>query len=193
MALRRNFKKATTVGRTAALFATGVAMTAPLFAYARPAAWMQAAPSASNAVLDEVGRRVEIPAKVNRIVSLSPDLTETIYALGLDGQARGRYEFLRYTGSGETEAAHRRSAKIPSIEAIVALHPGSRAGNHVDQPRGNGGRIEAAGYTRFTPATPHTVRGMLNSTGARGGCDGKRARKEPELVGRLKRVSMRSG
>ena len=35
-------------------------------------------------VTDEVGRSVKVPTTVKRIVTLAPDLTETIYALGLE-------------------------------------------------------------------------------------------------------------
>src|SRR5579872_5697771 len=33
-------------------------------------------------VTDEVGRQVKIPSQINRIVTLAPNLTEIIYALG---------------------------------------------------------------------------------------------------------------
>src|SRR5579864_1955082 len=40
-------------------------------------------------VTDEVGRKVKIPPRVTRVVTLAPDLTETIYALGLEDRLAG--------------------------------------------------------------------------------------------------------
>src|SRR5271167_1868325 len=40
-------------------------------------------------VTDEVGRTVSVPADVRRIVTLAPNLTETIYALGLEDRLAG--------------------------------------------------------------------------------------------------------
>src|SRR5258708_5108739 len=34
-------------------------------------------------VTDEIGRTIRVPQSIHRIVSLAPNLTETIYALGL--------------------------------------------------------------------------------------------------------------
>ena len=41
-----------------------------------------AAIDSTHVVVDETGRRVTLPAEVHRIVSLAPNLTETIYAIG---------------------------------------------------------------------------------------------------------------
>ncbi|HEX5422442.1 MAG TPA: hypothetical protein VFW94_02760, partial [Candidatus Acidoferrales bacterium] len=48
-----------------------------------------AVPAPSRVVVDGVGRRVKIPAHVDRIVSLAPNLTETLYALGLGDRVVG--------------------------------------------------------------------------------------------------------
>jgi iron complex transport system substrate-binding protein len=40
------------------------------------------APAAQGAITDGAGRSVEIPAEVNRVVSLAPSTTEIVYALG---------------------------------------------------------------------------------------------------------------
>jgi ABC-type Fe3+-hydroxamate transport system substrate-binding protein len=74
-----------------------------------PAAQTAANKRATKLVTDETGRRMAIPLNVQRVVSLAPNLTETIYALGLD-EARGRHDVLRYSAGGEGKAARRRAA-----------------------------------------------------------------------------------
>lgn len=165
MALRRNLVKATTVAREATLFAilfaTGAAMIAPVFAYARPAGRMQGTPAASNAVIDEVGRHVEIPAKVNRIVSLSPDLTETVYALGLEGELVGDTNFCDTPHAAKLKP-HVGSPKTPSLEAIAALRPdvvlASTSINRVE----TADALARLGFAVYT-TNPQTVRGVLKS------------------------------
>jgi ABC-type Fe3+-hydroxamate transport system substrate-binding protein len=44
---------------------------------------------ATKNVMDETGRHVTIPLNVQHIVTLAPDLTETIYALGLENKLAG--------------------------------------------------------------------------------------------------------
>lgn len=77
---------------------------------------------ATREVVDEAGRRITIPVKIDRIVSLAPNLTEIIYAIGAGDSLVGNTEYCDYP-----EAA-RKVAKIgdtmhPSVERIIALRP----------------------------------------------------------------------
>jgi iron complex transport system substrate-binding protein len=73
-------------------------------------------------VTDEAGRAVRLVQPVERIVSLAPSITETIYALGLEDHLAGDTDYCEYP------AAAKQKPKVggtinPSIEAIAALHP----------------------------------------------------------------------
>jgi iron complex transport system substrate-binding protein len=73
-------------------------------------------------VKDEIGRRVNVTSAPQRIVSLAPGITETLYALGLDDKIAGVTTFCDWP------AAARTKPKIggftnPSIERIVSLKP----------------------------------------------------------------------
>jgi iron complex transport system substrate-binding protein len=81
-----------------------------------------AAAGAGRVVIDGAGRRVMIPPRVNRIVTLAPNLTETVYALGLGDKLAGD------TNECDTPAAAKQKPHVgdvvdPSLEAIVALRP----------------------------------------------------------------------
>ena len=74
------------------------------------------------AVTDEIGRRVHIAAAPQRIVSLAPGITETLYALGLDNKIAGVTSYCNWP------ARALKKPKIggitnPSIEKIVSLKP----------------------------------------------------------------------
>jgi iron complex transport system substrate-binding protein len=78
--------------------------------------------SATREVTDEAGRRVRLPLKIDRIVSLAPNLTEIVFAVGAGNSLVGDTEYCDYP-----EAA-KRVAKIgdtmhPSVERIIALKP----------------------------------------------------------------------
>ena len=73
-------------------------------------------------VTDEAGRRVRLPEKIDRIVSLAPNLTEIVYAIGAGDKLVGDTTYCDYP-----EAA-KNVTKIgdtmnPSIERIIALKP----------------------------------------------------------------------
>ncbi|MGA8366626.1 MAG: helical backbone metal receptor, partial [Candidatus Acidiferrales bacterium] len=77
---------------------------------------------AARVVTDEVGRTVSVPADVRRIVTLAPNLTETIYALGLEDRLAGDTNYCD-TPPAAKDKPHIGSPVSPSLEAIVALHP----------------------------------------------------------------------
>src|SRR5690348_2319772 len=45
---------------------------------------------------DEIGRKVRVPQEVDRIVSLAPNLTEIVFALGDGNQLAGDTDFCDY-------------------------------------------------------------------------------------------------
>jgi iron complex transport system substrate-binding protein len=112
-------------------------------------------------VTDETGRRVAIPFSVRHIVTLAPNLTETIYALGLEDRLAGDTSFCDTPPAAKLKP-HVGSPQTPSLEAIVALHPDLvLATTSINRPETVDAlaRLGIAVYT----SDPHTVRGMLGS------------------------------
>jgi iron complex transport system substrate-binding protein len=73
-------------------------------------------------VQDELGRIVRIPQPVNRIVSLAPNLTETVFALGQQAHLVGDTDYCDYPP--EAKSVSKVGGVInPSIEAVASLHP----------------------------------------------------------------------
>jgi len=89
-----------------------------------PARAAQASPAAPGMreVTDETGRRVVIPVVVRRIVSIAPNLTETIYALGAQDHLVGDTDYCDYPPEARLKP-HVGNAMNPSLEEIVALKP----------------------------------------------------------------------
>jgi iron complex transport system substrate-binding protein len=76
----------------------------------------------SREITDDVGRRVSIPAKVDRVVSLAPNLTEIVFAVGAGNRLVGRTSFCDYPP--EAKAVREVGDTIhPNLEAIIALKP----------------------------------------------------------------------
>lgn len=97
--------------------------------------------STTDTVTDDYGRTVVIPAHPQRVVSLSPAVTEIMFALGADSLLVGRTDFCEYPDA---------ALQIPSvggisnlnIEQILSLHPdlvisgsmvGKKATDQMDQ------------------------------------------------------------
>jgi len=98
------------------------ALGAPLTQGARFAAGDAAQASNTRVVVDDVGRRVVMPAQVNRIVTLAPNLTETVYALGLEDKLAGDTDQCDTPPAAKLKP-HVGGSQNPSLEAIVALRP----------------------------------------------------------------------
>ncbi|HEX7151907.1 MAG TPA: helical backbone metal receptor [Thermoanaerobaculia bacterium] len=81
---------------------------------------------------DDLGRAVTIPPRVQRIVTLAPNLTELVYGLGAGDRLAGTDDFSDYPADA------RKLPKIggmqPNLEKIAALKPdlvlASTEGNH---------------------------------------------------------------
>jgi len=107
--------------------AAALSLGATLGASAKPriaasAGLQTATTAASRVVTDDVGRRVIVPAQVNRIVTLAPNLTEIVYALGLGDKLAGDTDYCDNPLEAKSKP-HVGMPQNPSLEAIVALHP----------------------------------------------------------------------
>jgi iron complex transport system substrate-binding protein len=72
--------------------------------------------------VDEFSRTVHVPQPVQRIVSLAPSLTETVYALGLQDRLVGDTEYCDYPPDAQKKTKVG-GAINPSLEQIFVLHP----------------------------------------------------------------------
>jgi len=81
-----------------------------------------AAAPAYREVTDEAGRVVRVPVEVRRIVSLAPNMTETVYALGAQDRLVGVTTYCDYPPAAA--AKEKVGGPLsPSLEQIVALRP----------------------------------------------------------------------
>lgn len=80
------------------------------------------AESGQREFTDEAGRKVRVPGNVTRIVSLAPNLTEIVYAVGAGNRLVGDTEYCDYPAEAK-QVAKIGDTMHPSIERIIALRP----------------------------------------------------------------------
>ncbi|MEK6336659.1 MAG: cobalamin-binding protein [Acidobacteriota bacterium] len=73
-------------------------------------------------VVDEAGRRVRLPLKIERIISLAPSLTEIVYAVGAGDRLVGRTRYCDYPPEVKN-VREIGDTMSPSIERIIAQKP----------------------------------------------------------------------
>ncbi len=113
-----NRKPLFTLTRRAAL----VVLLAAIIALPSACFQKHQAPAADRVFIDEQGRAVKINSDPQRIISLAPSVTETLFALGLSDRIVGVTSYCDYP----PEAAQKESVgdtMRPSLEKIIALKP----------------------------------------------------------------------
>jgi iron complex transport system substrate-binding protein len=98
-----------------------LALLLPLAACGREAQGGASASSSPIAVVDDAGDTLRLPAPAQRIVSLAPNATETLVAIGAKPQLVGRSDY--DIGLGVDSVASVGGALDPSLERLVALRP----------------------------------------------------------------------
>ncbi len=78
--------------------------------------------SGTREVIDEAGRHISVPNKIDRIVSLAPNLTEIVFAVGAGDRLVGRTSYCDYPPQAKS-ATEVGDTMHPSIERIIALKP----------------------------------------------------------------------
>jgi cobalamin transport system substrate-binding protein len=116
---------------------------------------------ASHLVTDETGRQVNVPDDPQRIISLAPSITETIYALGLGERLVGDTDYCDYPPEAR-DKPHVGSLLSPSLEKIVSLKPDLVLGDAESNRRQTADQLERLGIPLYG-LTAHSVDGALRS------------------------------
>jgi iron complex transport system substrate-binding protein len=88
-----------------------------------PAAGDATKPQAgTREMIDDLGRKVTLPQTVNRAVTLAPNLTEIVYAVGGGDKLAGDTTFCNYPEAAQ-KVQKVGDTLNPNLEAIVALKP----------------------------------------------------------------------
>ncbi|HEV8427129.1 MAG TPA: cobalamin-binding protein [Pyrinomonadaceae bacterium] len=71
---------------------------------------------------DDAGRRVSLPARVTRVISLAPNLTEIVFAVGAGDRLVGRTSYCDYPPEAKA-VAEVGDTRTPGLEKIIGLRP----------------------------------------------------------------------
>lgn len=145
----------------AALCLIGACFCASMSAQTPAPASAAAASPSYKEVIDEAGRTVRVPQPVQRIVSLSPSTTETLYALGLQDRLVGDTDYCDFPPDA------RKKTKVggainPSIEEIVALRPDLVLVTKLNRLE-TVNALSELGISSYA-VDPHTVEQIISST-----------------------------
>ena len=122
-------------------------------------------------VVDESGRRVLIPTHVSRLVTLAPNLTEIVYAVGAGDRLVGNTTYCDYPEPAK-HVAKVGDTLQPSIERIIALHPELIFVSTASQLEAFTAQLEAQSIAVYV-TDPHDLEGVLRSITAIGGLLGE--------------------
>lgn len=141
-------------GRLVALFA--------LVLVALPGLARAGGPS-TRTVVDETGRTLRVPERIERIVSLAPNLTEMVYALGLEERLVG------VSNQCDFPPAARSKPRVgdvinPSLERIIELKPDVVLGTTAGNRREIVAALDHAGIPLYG-VDPHSVGDIFASIG----------------------------
>ncbi len=115
----------------------------------------------TRTVVDETGRTVQVPARIERVISLAPNVTEILYGLGLEDR------LVAVTNQCDQPPAARAKPKVgdvvnPSLEKMIALKPdvilGTKIGNRIETVQA----LEQAGIPLYG-VNPRSVADILSS------------------------------
>jgi iron complex transport system substrate-binding protein len=118
--------------------------------------------SASRTLVDELGRKVQIPQHADRVVSLAPNLTEIVFALGDEDHLAGDTNFCDYPPEA-LQKPHVGGMQNPSLDAIVALKPDLVLATKAINLRGTVDALDRIGVPVYVTDAPHSLEDMIVS------------------------------
>lgn len=120
-----------------------------------------ASPAAARTVTDELGRKVQVPAQPQRIVSLAPSVTEILFALGAGDRIAGVTSYCDYPPEARQKAAVGDTLK-PSVEKMVALKADLVIISTASQVEASFQRLVELGIPVYV-SNPRSIAGVLES------------------------------
>jgi len=144
-------------------------------------------------LMDEVGRKVQIPQEVHRVVSLAPNLTEIVFALGEGNHLAGDTDFCDYPAEA-AQKPHVGGPVNPNLEEIVSLMPDLVLATKSINRRETVNALDHVGLPVFVSDDPHSVEGMIASVehlGSALGAEKSAAMLAEDLRGRLSDLDRR--
>ena len=118
-------------------------------------------PAVAQTVTDDIGRTVVLPHPAERIISLAPSITESLFAIGAGDRLVGVTDFCTYPP--EALKIRRVGGMInPSIEQIVALTPDLIVLSMEGNQREDFERLVSLG-TPVVVSNPRTLEGIYRS------------------------------
>jgi iron complex transport system substrate-binding protein len=76
----------------------------------------------ARVMTDDAGRRVALPERVDRVISLAPNLTEIVFAVGAGDRLVGRTSYCDYPPAAKA-VAEVGDTLHPSLERLISLKP----------------------------------------------------------------------
>ena len=141
---------------------------------------------AGRELTDEVGRRVQVPREAGRVVSLAPNLTEIVFALGNENHLAGDTDYCDYPAEA-AQKPHVGGTVNPNLEEIVSLKPDLVLATKSINRRETVDALDHIGLPVFV-TDPHSIEGMIASVehiGAAMGVEKSAAALAEDLRGRL--------
>lgn len=112
-------------------------------------------------VTDEAGRRVRLPLRPQRVVTLAPNLTEIVYAIGAGDRLVGNTTFCDYPAEAK-QVTKVGDTLQPNIERIIALRPEVIFVSTASQLETFTKQLDERGIAVFV-TDPHDLEGVFRS------------------------------
>jgi iron complex transport system substrate-binding protein len=155
-------------------------------AFASQTSAAHAALPGDRELTDEVGRKVKVPQQADRIVSLAPNLTEIVFALGDGNHLAGDTDFCDYPAEA-AQKPHVGGPVNPNMEEIAALMPDLVLATKSINRRETVNALDRIGLPVYV-TDPHSVEEMIASVehlGSALGAEKSAATLAEDLRGRL--------
>ncbi|MFQ5330370.1 MAG: ABC transporter substrate-binding protein [Thermodesulfobacteriota bacterium] len=139
---------------------------------------------------DDLGREVALEGVPKRIVSLGPNITEILFAIGLDEEIVGVTLFSDYPDMAKGKAVVGSYVNV-NLERLISLSPDLVISTSDGNPKGSIERLLSMGVTVFVLAPPQgigDIKRAILSIGRITGRGGEAERLVDEMEGRVDEV-----